>query len=70
MTKQMEALRMLNLAFESHDGAPVMQAIITQADYRLLFEALTEQTPPPMRWNPNTSSMEPFNYSDDQKASR
>lgn len=43
MSKKMEALQMLNLAFESHDGAPVMQAIITQADYRLLFEALMEK---------------------------
>ena len=46
MTKQMEALRMLNVAFESHDGAPVREAIITQVDYRLLFEALAETSRP------------------------
>lgn len=42
--KQLDALRMLNDAFESHDGAPVMQAIITRTDYRLLYEALAEGT--------------------------
>lgn len=42
MSKTMEAIRMLNDAFESHDGAPVLQAIITQADFRLLFDALME----------------------------
>lgn len=42
--KQLDALRMLNNAFESHDGRPVEQAIITEADYRLLYEALAEGT--------------------------
>ena len=44
--KARAALEILNTAFESHDAAPVMQAIITQADYRMLFEALAE-TPSP-----------------------
>lgn len=42
--KQIDALRMLNDAFESHDGRPVEQAIITRADYRMLYEALAEGT--------------------------
>ena len=42
--KQLEALRMLNDAFESHDGRAVDQAIIAKADYRLLYEALAEGT--------------------------
>ena len=42
--KQLDALRMLNDAFESHDGRPVDQAIITKADGRLLYEALAEGT--------------------------
>lgn len=42
--KQHEALRMLNDAFESHDGAQVREAVITLADYRLLYEALAEGT--------------------------
>lgn len=42
--RQLEALRMLNDAFESHDGRAVDQAIITKPDYRLLYEALAEGT--------------------------
>lgn len=65
MNKRMQALAMLNLAFESHDGTPVEQAIITAADYRLLFEALMEPTAPAMRWNPNTGNMETYSHLND-----
>lgn len=38
-------------------------------EMRRLVEAMTVVQGPMMRWNPNTSRMEPFNYSDDQAAS-
>lgn len=34
-----------------------------------MVDELSVAKGPMMRWNPNTSSMEPFNYSDEQRGS-
>ena len=44
MTPQLEALAMLNNMFESYDGRPVEQAILTRRDYAALVQALTART--------------------------
>lgn len=42
MTDLIEAIALLNKRFESKDGRPVDQAVITRADYRALVEAMAE----------------------------
>lgn len=44
MTPQLEALAMLNNMFESYDGRPVENAVLTRRDYALLAQALTART--------------------------
>ena len=43
MSPQLEALAMLNNMFESHDGRPVDNAVLTRADYGFLIRALTDK---------------------------
>lgn len=38
----MEAIQLLNKKFESKDGRPVDEAVITKADYKALVEAMAE----------------------------
>lgn len=44
MTPQLEALAMLNNMFESYDGRPVKNAVLSREDYALLAQALTART--------------------------
>lgn len=44
MTPQFEAIAMLNLMFESHDGRPVDNAVLTRKDYAFLVEVLAAAT--------------------------
>jgi hypothetical protein len=39
-------------------------------EWRRFVDSVQLAKGPMMRWNPNTSGMEPFNYSDDQRGSK
>ena len=47
MIPQLEALAMLNNMFESFDGRPVENAILTRKDYGFLIQVLTARTEAP-----------------------